>query len=117
MKNVRHLMLGAVLALSLGACTVGSVTVPGLPDLSGPPTVSNVQKAIDGLCGVAVTATTLAKLISSSASVQTADAWARTVCGVVSTAPASDGPTGREKPIVRVNGVRLHGTLPDGRKF
>jgi hypothetical protein len=116
---MRSLLLLPLLLGSLALAGCDSVTIPGipLPSAGSPPSVSNVQKAVDGLCGVVVTGTTLAKLLSSNATVQSASAWAETICKVVSTAPASDGPTGREKPIVRVNNVRLHGTLPDGRKF
>lgn len=116
MRNLlRTLLLLPLLALSLAACD--GTFLPTLPSASNPPTVSNVQSAVNTLCQVAVTGTSIAKLLSSNGVVQSANDWAKAICGAVSTAPASDGPTGHEKPKIALNGVRLHGTLPDGRKF
>lgn len=122
---MKRALITAIALCSIGFAVAGCLKVgdteilPTLPPItsSQPPTVENVQSAVSVLCQVAITTTSIAKLLTSNRAVQTAGDWAKSICGAVQTAPASDGPTGREKPIVRLNGVRLHGTLPDGRKF
>jgi hypothetical protein len=96
---MKKLLLICLLPLALAACNTPTVTTP---------TPAAVQSLAVGFCAYEPTIATVAKIISSSPYLDTADTIAKAICNAVTINPLADGP-GPKNYRPQINGVIIQG--------
>lgn len=112
---MRNFVLGLALASTIALAGCATSPLPSLISngTPGPATVANVQATAIQICAFEPTAATVAKLVTSSDIVTTADAVAKAICNAVTTNVQAEGNVpGRYIPAVKQSDgtlVIIHG--------